>query len=91
MNNSVRSSFGNSLDQRTNNSNNTGSSFYKYTPGVNVNNNTSLNQFTQHNHINNNINKPLMTINSPAYNHHQYVQSKHGRSYRHSVDMCSNL
>lgn len=84
INNSVRSSF----DHCTNN---TGNSFYKYPSGGNANNNASLNQFTQYNHINNNINKPSMTVQSPTYNHHQYVQSKHGRSYRHSVDMCSNL
>ena len=88
MNNSVNNSVRNSFDQCTNN---TGNSFYKYSLGGNVNNNASLNQFTQYNHINNNINKPSMTVQSPTFNHHQFVQSKHGRSYRHSVDMCSNL
>ena len=69
--------------------NNTGNSFYKYTSLRDANNNTSMNQFTQYNQ-NNNINKPTMTMQGPSYNNRN-VQYKQGRSYRHSVDMCSNL
>lgn len=83
MNNSVR----NSCDH-TNSANN----FYKYSGNTNNTALNTLNQFSHYNNINNNsFNKLTMTVqNGPMY-HNNHVQSKHGRSYRHSVDMCTNL
>lgn len=74
----MNNSVRNSCDH-TNSANN----FYKYAGNTNA--------FNQFNQPTNNSNKPTMTIQGGPMYHNNNVKLKHGKSYRHSVDMCTNL